>query len=104
MIFCQSLENMLTDERDIVAKPSPAPRLSALVEQSMLSRDPVIRRSSELFTVVQAQAEAQKDELTASPFHVEPYPARPQSKYATLDTPGRKHVEGVYDRYVGCPQ
>lgn len=40
------------------------------------------------------------DELTASPLHVEPYPPRPQSMQidAALDTPGRKHLDDVYDR------
>lgn len=81
-----------------MSKPGPAPRLSILVEKSLYIRDPVARRSSELFSTVQVPTETARDELTASPFHVEPYPARPQSRYATLDTPKRKHVEGVYDR------
>ena len=43
---------------------------------------------------------ARKNVVTASPLHVEPYPPRPQSMQidATLDTPGRKHLDDVYDR------
>jgi len=41
------------------------------------------------------------DELTASPQHVEPYPPRPPSKSSmTIDTPAKKHLEGVYDRFL----
>ncbi|KAK7690270.1 hypothetical protein QCA50_006925 [Cerrena zonata] len=38
----------------------------------------------------------------ASPLHVEPYPPRPQSTNPgpPMDTPARKHVEGVYDRFL----
>ncbi len=45
------------------------------------------------------QAQKQKDELTESPLHVEPYPARPVANASvTIDTPARRHIEGVYDR------
>lgn len=42
------------------------------------------------------------DELTASPLHVEPYPPRQPStlEVPVPDTPGRRRVEGVYDRFL----
>ncbi|GJE88475.1 protein kinase domain-containing protein [Phanerochaete sordida] len=87
-------------ELEQLPKPGPAPRLSMLLEKAQFIRDPVARRSSELFSMIEAPVEPVKDDLTASPFHVEPYPARLQPNCPTLDTPGRKHVEGVYDRFL----
>ncbi|KAI0081624.1 hypothetical protein K474DRAFT_1671815 [Panus rudis PR-1116 ss-1] len=40
------------------------------------------------------------DDLTSSPLHVEPYPQKPQTNKVTMDTPAKKHVEGVYDRFL----
>lgn len=40
------------------------------------------------------------DELTASPLHVEPYPARTISQLPIPDTPNRHRLEGVYDRFL----
>lgn len=39
-----------------------------------------------------------QNDLTASPLHVEPYPARPAQTGITMDTPAKRHIEGVYDR------
>lgn len=42
------------------------------------------------------------DELTSSPCHVEPYPKRrPSALDAPIpDTPSRRRIEGVYDRFL----
>ena len=39
-------------------------------------------------------------DLTASPFHVEPYPPRKAAEPVVLNSPDRRHVEGVYDRFL----
>ncbi|KAJ4501404.1 hypothetical protein C8R41DRAFT_704985, partial [Lentinula lateritia] len=41
------------------------------------------------------------DELTSSPFRVEPYAPRPTtSSHSIPDTPTQRRVEGVYDRFL----
>ncbi|KAF9525502.1 hypothetical protein CPB83DRAFT_772039, partial [Crepidotus variabilis] len=40
------------------------------------------------------------DDLTSSPYHVEPYPQRYSHDVPVLDTPARHKVEGVYDRFL----
>ena len=91
--MCQSYGQT---DLELVSKPRPPPRLSQLVDKAIFISDPTLYKSPVSKTV--PPEAAPKDDLTASPFHVEPYPPRPVSKYSTLDTPGRKHVEGVYDR------
>lgn len=39
-------------------------------------------------------------DLTASPFHVEPYPQRKFGDTIVLNSPDRRRVEGVYDRFL----
>lgn len=81
-----------------MSKPAPAPRLSALVDKSLFISDPSSMYRSPISDTFQ---DTPKDDLTASPLHVEPYPPRSQSKASVaMDTPAKKHVEGVYDRYV----
>ncbi|EED78106.1 predicted protein [Postia placenta Mad-698-R] len=43
-----------------------------------------------------------KNELTESPFQVEPYPPRAELSNSVnmLDTPGRKHLDDIYDRFL----
>lgn len=79
-----------------VSKPRPTPKLSTLVDKSLFIHDPSIYKN---IAAESFPPEAVDDSLTASPHHVEPYPARPHSTVA-MDTPAKKHVEGVYDRYV----
>ncbi len=40
------------------------------------------------------------DELTSSPYRVEPYPQRQNHDVPVLDTPSRHRLEGVYDRFL----
>ena len=42
------------------------------------------------------------DELTSSPYNVQAYPARTEAKKGSNvpDTPGRRRIEGVYDRFL----
>ncbi|KAH7927785.1 hypothetical protein BV22DRAFT_970604, partial [Leucogyrophana mollusca] len=41
------------------------------------------------------------DDLTSSPYHVEPYPVRKlNAEEHVLDSPDRRRVEGVYDRFL----
>jgi len=40
------------------------------------------------------------DELTSSPYHVEPYPLRQSHDVPVPDTPARHRLEGVYDRFL----
>lgn len=42
----------------------------------------------------------QFDDLNSSPYHVEPYPPRNLGEQVTLDSPDRRHLEGVYDRFL----
>ncbi|KAH9936578.1 uncharacterized protein B0H18DRAFT_1113952 [Fomitopsis serialis] len=81
-----------------LATPAPPQRLSAMVDRSIfISPSP----STGPQEVLAAQ-DRSHDELTASPFHVEPYPPRRQSVQidAPLDTPGRKHLDDIYDRFL----
>lgn len=84
-----------------MSKPAPVPRLASLVDPSLFigcdgARSP---RSSNFGGETGVKVD---NDLTAEPHIVEPYPARPPSKASlALDsTPGKKHLEGVYDRYV----
>jgi hypothetical protein len=45
------------------------------------------------------QPEASFNDLTSSPFHVEPYPVR-KSTSQIPDSPYQRRVEGVYDRFL----
>lgn len=81
----------------IVSKPQPPPRLSQLVDKTIFISNSSAYKSAAFEPIYEPEVMS-KDDLTASPYHVEPYPSRPMSKVSTLDTPERKHVEGVYDR------
>ena len=45
------------------------------------------------------QPETSFNDLTSSPFHVEPYPVR-KSISQIPDTPSQRRLEGVYDRFL----
>ncbi|KAG0698296.1 hypothetical protein DFH29DRAFT_810540, partial [Suillus ampliporus] len=72
-----------------IAPPIP-PRSSDLDETGMQTPNP-IRRRSILFD---------DSDLTASPFHVEPYPPRKSGEQMVINSPDRRRVEGVYDRFL----
>ena len=83
----------------VVSKPVRMPRLSTLVDKSLFVADSSGARSPRCSSF--GEADYKIDELTESPQHVEPYPARPSPRLSvTMDTPAKKHVEGVYDRCV----
>ncbi|KAI0769137.1 hypothetical protein BD413DRAFT_560042 [Trametes elegans] len=81
-----------------LAQPTPTPRLSAMVDKNLF----IATSPSQKVTIVEPglTPPRQKDELTASPLHVEPYPARPTRSTVALDTPAKRHLEGVYDRFL----
>ena len=83
-----------------VAQPTPTPRLSTVVDKNLFISSPIspIQRVEEDI-VMTPQTQKQKDALTESPLVVEPYPAKPVANASvTIDTPAKRHIEGVYDR------
>ena len=40
------------------------------------------------------------DGLNSSPYHVKPYPLRKSGEQVTINCPDRRHLEGVYDRFL----
>ncbi|KAJ7288021.1 hypothetical protein C8J57DRAFT_1459679 [Mycena rebaudengoi] len=86
--------------RSSVAVPS-SPRLEEVLDRSLFIASPLSRKSDETNNRSQT-VERSFDELTSSPFHVEPYPARkPNATNTSIpDTPTQKRLEGVYDRFL----
>ncbi|KAI0693211.1 hypothetical protein BC835DRAFT_1546100 [Cytidiella melzeri] len=85
-------------EIEQLSKPAPMPRLSTLIDPSLFIADNSASRSPGCTSFGE---KPQVDDLTASPHHVEPYPPRPPSKLSvTVDTPAKRHLEGVYDRFL----
>ncbi|TFY71842.1 hypothetical protein EVG20_g1148 [Dentipellis fragilis] len=101
-------------ELERLSQPSPPLRLSAVVDKSLFLAEPAakpdlpampttplpaVQISSSNSTPV---AGAVNDSLTASPFHVEPYPARAArlTESPVMDSPTRHRVEGIYDRFL----
>ncbi|KAG1791865.1 uncharacterized protein HD556DRAFT_1383278 [Suillus plorans] len=87
---------------------APTPRLSAVLDRKMFIAPPFmpwsgdvdgtdmqtphpIRRRSILFD---------DSDITASPFHVEPYPPRKSGEQMVINSPDQRRVEGVYDRFL----
>ncbi|CAL1712476.1 unnamed protein product [Somion occarium] len=84
-----------------LSQPAPTHRLSAIVDKKVFIAD----RSATNLGITDSPERPIKrkhDDLTASPLHVDPYPPRPQSTNLdlALDTPAKKHIEGVYDRFL----
>lgn len=79
-----------------LTRPAPMLRLSEIVDKNVF----VSKSTTNLGITETPERKRRLDELTASPCHVEPYPPRPQSTNLgpPMDTPAKKHVEGVYDR------
>ncbi|KAJ3867714.1 hypothetical protein EV359DRAFT_33805 [Lentinula novae-zelandiae] len=81
------------------------PRLSAIVDREVFIAPPV-RSSENLGWNVSVSLSSKLndesgDELTSSPFRVEPYAPRPTtSSHSIPDTPTQRRVEGVYDRFL----
>ncbi|KAL4250578.1 Serine/threonine-protein kinase ATG1 [Abortiporus biennis] len=86
-------------EIERLAKPTPqlTRRLSAVVDKNLFIADTSLSRNPSLDLLNRPEV----DDLMASPLQVSPYPQRPVSQVgAPLDTPAKKHVEGVYDRFL----
>lgn len=74
------------------------PRLSTLVDRSLFVADNGGLKSPSCSSF---GVKDKVDELTESPHYIETYPPRTSRKVSiVLDSPARRHVEGVYDRYV----
>ncbi|KAL1950380.1 hypothetical protein VTO73DRAFT_5504 [Trametes versicolor] len=85
-------------ELERLAQPTPTPRLSTMVDKNLF----IATSPAQRVTIQEPRStppRAQND-LTASPLHVEPYPARPAQSGITMDTPAKRHIEGVYDRFL----
>ncbi|KAL1702744.1 kinase-like domain-containing protein [Schizophyllum commune] len=85
-------------EREAVAnQPQLSPKLADVLDRSVFVNTPEL----ELHTSFEGRRHKSFDELTSSPLHVEPYPARQSRTPDPLpDTPCRKRVEQVYDRFL----
>ena len=78
-------------------QPTPTPRLSTVVDPSLFIADKLSSKDNDSVIL-----KPSCDDLSASPLQVDPYPARPQSMadMVPLNTPAKRHIEGVYDRSV----
>ncbi|KAI0923171.1 hypothetical protein AcV7_005759 [Taiwanofungus camphoratus] len=81
-----------------LAMPTRPQRLSAMVDRSLFIASSPASRHGDGDT----HADPSQDELTSSPLHIDPYPPKTEASKSsnTLDTPARKHIEGVYDRFL----
>ncbi|KAJ7451595.1 hypothetical protein FB451DRAFT_702631 [Mycena latifolia] len=79
--------------------PLPSPRLSDVLDRSLFIASPTRGVEEDRSNTA---VERSFDELTSSPFHVEPYPARKPSAadVSAPDTPSQRRLEGVYDRFL----
>ncbi|KAH8082009.1 hypothetical protein BXZ70DRAFT_631704 [Cristinia sonorae] len=91
-------------EIERLSKPTPPAntRLSAVIDPSLFVRPSTPgMKLSEFDDSIVMKRSLGYDDLTSSPLHVDPYPARPQSHMVpALDTPAKKQVESVYDRFL----
>ncbi|KAJ7147185.1 kinase-like domain-containing protein [Mycena crocata] len=79
--------------------PLPSPRLAEVMDRSLFIASPTPRQDDE---EDRSRVERSFDELTSSPFHVEPYPARKSNvtDAPVPDTPSQRRLEVVYDRFL----
>ena len=88
-----------------VPSPEPTPRLSQVLDRNLFiaplltSRDDLLDSKSVSSDQVR---ETSLDDLTSSPYIVEPYPPRKRGSHEppVPDTPTRHRIEGVYDRFL----
>ncbi|KAK7048599.1 kinase domain-containing protein [Favolaschia claudopus] len=83
-----------------ISKPlvsHPSPRLSEVLDRSLFIASPV--RQTFQDEERSGTVDRSFDELTSSPLHVEPYPAR-QTNAPIPDSPGLRRLESVYDRFL----
>ncbi|KAI0629755.1 hypothetical protein C8Q77DRAFT_1064543 [Trametes polyzona] len=86
-------------ELERLAQPTPTPRLSTVVDKNLFIATPSPGPQRVTIEEPRLTPPRTQDDLTASPLHVEPYPARQRTTIA-LDTPAKRHLEGVYDRFL----
>ena len=82
---------------------SPSPRLSAVLDRSLFVAPPISPRFREDPATTPEPTRGrsiQFNDLDSSPYHVEPYPPRKSCEQAVLQSPDRRHLEGVYDRFL----
>ncbi|KAF7348357.1 Protein kinase domain-containing protein [Mycena sanguinolenta] len=80
-------------------EPPASPRLSQVLDRSLFVASPVRRTFDE--EERSHTVERSFDELTSSPYHVEPYPARKANAPVPVpDSPSLRRLEGVYDRFL----
>lgn len=80
----------------------PSPRLSQVLDRSLFIAPPLASRDNLLDCQDITTHRASLDDLTSSPCHVDPYPARRVNSHdlPVPDTPSRQRIEGVYDRFL----
>jgi serine/threonine-protein kinase GIN4 len=105
--MCSTLALILIDSTltyclFVAPPPEPTPRLSQMIDRNLFiapplgsSRDDLLHSHS-----VDEIRQPSFDELTSSPYRVEPYPQRQNHDVPVLDTPSRHRLEGVYDRFL----
>lgn len=82
--------------------PVSSSRLSQVLDSSLFISSPSIRVDDIDMQDISIVQEPSFNELTSSPLHVEPYPARRRSAQdmQVPDSPSQRRVEGVYDRFL----
>lgn len=86
----------------VAPPPEPMPRLSQMIDRNLFIAPPLGSSRDDLLdsqSIVEVR-QPSFDELTSSPYRVEPYPQRQIYDVPVLDTPSRHRLEGVYDRFL----
>ncbi|KAF8125694.1 hypothetical protein EV363DRAFT_617266 [Boletus edulis] len=82
---------------------SPSPKLSAVLDRSLFVAPPLSPRFTEDSATTPDMTRGrfiQFHDLDSSPCLVEPYPPRKSGEQAILESPDKRHLEGVYDRFL----
>ncbi|TBU59232.1 hypothetical protein BD310DRAFT_948155 [Dichomitus squalens] len=88
-------------ELERLAQPTPTPRLSTVVDKNLFISSPIQKVADEAAPRSTPQSQRSKDALTESPLHVDTYPTKTAPKESiAIDTPAKRHLEGVYDRFL----
>jgi serine/threonine-protein kinase GIN4 len=82
--------------------PEPTPRLSQVLDRNLFIAPPLTSRDDLLDSQSDSSEQVSLDDLTSSPYIVEPYPPRKRGSHEppVPDTPTRHRIEGVYDRFL----
>ncbi|KAG1780656.1 hypothetical protein EV702DRAFT_963973 [Suillus placidus] len=87
---------------------APTPRLSAVLDRNLFIAPPILPWSGDVdetrmqtpYPIRRRSILFDDGDLTASPFHVEPYPPRKSGEQMVINSPDLRRVEGVYDRFL----